>query len=301
VQKVKTKNYKKKMKSNGVFYFLLFLIFIFLLKKFLVKFIEKKLLYHPITCENYNLIVKPHSLLLQKHIFFEKKNKNKKKLIVFCHGNSGNLNMYSHFINRLAQEEFIDILCPEYPEFGIIVDKEKERSLNRHNCVQNVLDAYFAVQDHKRKEDGLNYENVFFFGFSLGTSIATQCVRLLEKDTSIKGLVLINGFSSYKNLMHDILGSFYANLLPLSFEDYNTKKYAEELVLLKSKDFKVCLVHTMKDSLIPWKHSKTLFDSFEGVHRKHILIRHGDHNLGPVQFFEEWYPSTALFLFSNLF
>ena len=285
----------------------IFLVFIFLviLFRFLVKKIEKKLLFRPITCKSYDLIqYKPYSLLLQKHIYISKENK-KENLVIFCHGNAGNLNLYSHFIDRLAKEEDFDILVPEYPEFGIIPNddkSEKEKPLNRHNCIQNVLDAYFIVQgktSENKQEKKNRYKSVFFFGFSLGTSIATQCVRLLEKDTSIKGLVLINGFSSYKNLLQDILGNFYTKLLPLSFEDFNTKKYAEEVAILKPRDFKVCLVHTMKDSLIPWKHSKTLFDAFEGVHRKHILIRHGDHNLGPVQFFEEWFPSTALFLLEN--
>lgn len=280
--------------------FTILLVFLFLavLFHFLVKKIEKKLLFRPITCKSYDLIqYKPHSILLQKHIFISKKKEN---LVIFCHGNAGNLNLYSHFIDRLAKEEDFDILVPEYPEYGIILNDKKEKPLNRHNCIQNVLDAYFTVQRETsvNKKNTNRYKSVFFFGFSLGTSIATQCVRLLEKDTSVKGLVLINGFSSYKTLMQDILGNFYTKLLPLSFEDFNTKKYAEEVAILKPKDFKVCLVHTMKDSLIPWKHSKTLFDAFEGVHRKHILIRHGDHNLGPVQFFEEWFPSTALFLLS---
>lgn len=279
---------KQQYKILILFFFLLVCLYLFL-KKIIVKKIEKKLLYKPIPCKNYDLIRhKPHSIILQKHIYIEKP--GNKNLIIFCHGNSGNLNMYGHFIDRLAQEDFVDILCPEYPEFGIC-DPASEKKLNRRNCIQNVLDAYDYVCS--------KYEKVFFIGFSLGASIATQCVRLLEKDTRIQGLVLINGFSSYKNLMTDILGGFYTSLLPLSFEEYNTKKYAEELAILKSKDFKVCLVHTMKDSLIPWKHSKMLFDAFEGVHRKHILIRQGDHNLGPVQFFEEWYPSTALFLLNN--
>jgi hypothetical protein len=157
------------------------------------------------------------------------------------------------------------------------------------------MDAYF----HVVQEKNFKYEQVFFFGFSLGTSIATQCVRLLEKDSTICGLVLINGFSSYKNLMTDMLGGFFTNMLPLSYSDFDTAKYAEELVIRKDPSFKVCLVHTMRDSLISWRHSKVLFDSFEGLHRKQILIRDGDHNLGPVQFFEQWYPSTALFLYST--
>jgi predicted esterase len=256
---------------------------------YIVRHLEQKLLLQPLKCYDYKLL--ENSILSnnkeiivhpETHSHWIRKKDDNDKVIVYCHGNSGNLNTYMHYIERFFNEGF-DVLAIEYHGFGMNYSKKSSSDI----CIQNTIDAYLWMENIKK------YNRKFFVGFSLGGSIATQTLYRLD-DSSIQGLVLVNTFSSFKNLVKDMIGN-YSYLLPLSYYKLDTCLVSKKLVN-QNPCLKVFIMHNMQDTFIPFQHSMDLYNAFFGLSRKQILIKQGDHNLGPIQYFEEWFPFFGVFM-----
>lgn len=273
-------------------HFLFALVFIAVIVGFvcLVRYLERKFLFQPVPCFDYRPLEAIKNVEMQKHpetnsvlLLFQKPEPSN-KLMVFCHGNSGNLNVYYHFLERFSHEGY-DVLAIEYDGFGMNFSKSSAPSVEK--CIENTISAYLWAVETK------SYKRKVFAGFSLGGSIATQALFKLD-DPSIQGLILMNTFSSFKKLLKDMIGN-YVHLLPLSCSKLDTCLVANKLVN-QNPCLQVFIMHNMQDTLIPFQHSMDLYNAFYGLSRKQIVLKRGDHNLGPIQFFEEWYPFLGVFM-----
>ena len=151
--------------------------------------------------------------------------KSAKGVILFCHGNAGNI---SHRLDsiQIFHRLGLDVFIFDYRGYGKSEGKPTELGTYR--------DAEAAWQ-YLVEQRQLNPDKVIVFGRSLGASVAS----LLAQNRAPGALILESAFTS----LPDIAANLYPYLpvkLLLRFE-YNTAKY------MKEADCPTLIVHSRND------------------------------------------------------
>ncbi|MBN1621918.1 MAG: alpha/beta hydrolase [Endomicrobiales bacterium] len=186
-----------------------------------------------------------------------RKSKSESKgVLLFCHGNAGNI---SHRLDSIQTFNHLglDVLIFDYRGYGNSQGKPSEKGTYR--------DAQ-AAWEYLTKNRNIPEDRIILFGRSLGGSIATW----LASKYNPKALIVESCFTSVKDL-----GSQLYPFLPvrlLSKFDYNTKEY------LKSAKCPVLIIHSKDDDIIPFSHGKKLFAAANEP--KDFLEISGSHNEG---------------------
>ncbi len=209
-----------------------------------------------------------------------------KYVILYFHGNAGNISTRIHFLNKLYSLGF-SIMIFDYPGFGL-----SEGNPNEESCLEvGNLFYNFLVENKKYTR-----KNIIFYGESIGGCIASH----LALKTKIKHLIL---HSTFTNISLIIKRFFYLPSLILEQIGFNTiyhlkKRYKlNMLVMDKSKKnikddenkiedlnnndiqdnnnkskLKTLVIHSKEDELIPFIHAielskySTDFYECEGKH-----------------------------------
>lgn len=151
----------------------------------------------------------------------------------------------------------MDVIAPEYPGYGIYNDENaSEKTL--------VEDGIIIVQ-HCIQNLGYNEENIVVIGRSLGTGVAIQMGTIFKK---LKAIVLISSFLSVRYVGEYIAGRTLSKFLPNVFRN-------EEFIRMVKAP--VLFIHGKKDTLVPWKASRTLFEKCNSLKMIHLGERMG-HN-----------------------
>ena len=178
---------------------------------------------------------------------------NARGVVLFCHGNAGNISHRLDSINifnRLGLSVFIF----DYRGFGQSQGATTEQG--------TYLDAE-AAWDYLIKK---KQQNIFIFGRSLGGAIATW----LAQHNTPTALIIESTFTSTR----DVAAKFYPFLpvrLFLRFK-YNAKKYIQQV------NCPVLIIHSRNDELIPFNHGRQLFETANEP--KEFLEIQGSHNDG---------------------
>ena len=179
------------------------------------------------------------------------------KVILYLHGNGGNLGDYVDSINELYSLGY-SILAVEYRGFGLSSGEPSEKGL--------LIDA----------ESSLSYlvhvlhipsSNILVYGFSLGSVPATW----LASQFSVGGLIIHNGFTTLWEVAK------VNQLLPYT-ESFSThmSSLLHPIEYIKNVFCPVLVVHAKQDELCPLSfgyhlysaipHEKKLFIPLEGSH-----------------------------------
>ncbi len=222
------------------------IILCYLLVIFFVYFNQRNLLYHPFE-NNYNSdeanfpyeeIYIPTSNGNNLKAWFHKKNLEKKKTLVFFHGNAGNLKNRIYKLN-LIKDFDINFLIVAYRGFSGNKGKPTEEGLYE--------DAKYTL-DWLRKQK-ISDDQIIIYGESLGTAISVE----VAQNKKFAGIILESPFTSMVEA-----GKHYYFYLPVSLL---LKDRYQTLDKLKNIKIPILVMHGKKDKIVPFIMGKKVYEN----------------------------------------
>jgi fermentation-respiration switch protein FrsA (DUF1100 family) len=217
--------------------YLLILVFVF--------FYQRNLLYHPFE-NNYST---DQANFSYKEVFipsangnnlkgwFHIKNLNKKKTLVFFHGNAGDLTNRIYKLN-LIKDFDINFLIVAYRGFS--GNKGRPTEIGLYQDAKSTLNWL--------KNQNINENQIIIYGESLGTGVAIEVAQNKE----FAGIILESPFTSMVEA-----GKFYYPYLPVSLllkDRYETIKKLENI------NSPILVMHGKKDKIVPFHMGKKVFE-----------------------------------------
>jgi len=182
--------------------------------------------------------------------------KHEKGIILFCHGNAGNI---SHRLDSISifHNLGLSVMIFDYRGYGKSGGNPSERG--------TYLDAEAAwnyLVEVKQKSP----DRIILFGRSLGAAIAADIA--LKKIPA--GLILESSFLSVPEM-----GKKHYPWIPVN---YLSKYYYSTKDRIKSITCPKLIIHSPDDEIVPFEHGKSLFE--KAVQPKEFLQIKGGHNEG---------------------
>ena len=207
--------------------------------------IENFFLFHP--QKNHDML--PNQLgLAHESVFFEASDgtklhgwffplPGKSPVILFCHGNAGNISHRLHNIGELLNKGF-QVFIFDYRGFG-----KSNGSPSRKGVYLDGPAAY----DYLRNRLGIPPERIILFGRSLGAAVATE-IAIKRKANR---LILESAFTSTKAMARTM--PLFALLSPFLPAHYNNLKKIKHITIPK------LIIHGTRDEIIPFAMGEQLF------------------------------------------
>lgn len=185
--------------------------------------------------------------------------------LLFFKGNGGDLGSYIHKLRQMHETLKVNILCVEYPGFGIC----SRRMCNESVCYEAAESVWnYAVVNKK-----VLPQNIIIFGFSIGGGIATHLVESKIASNEIpRALVLYATFTCIKDIAAHHFGPLARIFVAQRFNNI-------ERVKKLPSNFPVLIFHGDQDTVIPSEHSERLFEHCSSKKKKFILHRDGKHKI----------------------
>jgi hypothetical protein len=226
---------------------------------------ENKLLLIPVRKTKYDkfipqencifLPLKTGGLLVQMNL---KCDPNKRSLL-FCHGNSGNIDGFFALAESLKDQYNFFFL--EYAGYGICHTLKEPTG---KSLLLDLTEAWSLIPEP---------QEAILVGFSMGGGCICQFLAKAEESVMPKQIMLINSYYSLPQLVQE--------LLPVSLLGHlMSTQWHSETGLRKYKNGHLVVVATQDDELIPLRHSEqmVLIAKETGVPTQHILLANGGHN-----------------------
>lgn len=177
-------------------------------------------------------------------------------VILFCHGNGGNI---SHRLElaRLFQRVGFSTLLFDYRGYGQSTGKPSE---------QNTYEDAVAAWDFLTIQKKIEPAKIVIWGESLGGGVASW----LASSRLAGALVMQSTFTSIADMAQELYPIFPARVL-------TRIKYRSKENLSRVK-IPVLVIHSRGDELIPYHHGEALFQA--ASEPKQFLEIRGDHNSG---------------------
>ncbi len=160
------------------------------------------------------------------------------RVVIVHHGNAGNL-IHRLFIAKHLIVSGASVFIYDYRGYG-----KSEGSTALTNLVPDGLDAYDFVRDK------LKFSHIVNYGESIGSHIACT----VSKERPCEGLILQSGICSLPAVAKD--GPFFMKAFP---DEIFPKPHLENTAIISDIKKPMLLVHGLKDTLVPWRHSEKLF------------------------------------------
>jgi len=199
-----------------------------------------------------------------------------KGVILFCHGNAGNLSHRLESI-QIFHRLGLDVFIFDYRGYG-----ESEGKPTEHGTYEDAKAAWRYLIETRH----VIPSRIIVFGRSLGGAIASW----LAQSQTPGALVLESTFTS----LGDIAATLYPYLpvrLLLRFE-YNTAEY------LGRVNCPVLIVHSHDDEIMPFDHGRQLFDMAREP--KRFLEISGTHNEGFITSGRQYEEGLSTFILEHV-
>ena len=158
-------------------------------------------------------------------------------VILFCHGNAGNISHRLDYIQRLVGMEF-NVFIFDYRGYGRSSGKPSEKGL--------YIDALCAY-DYLANNEKIKPEDIILLGRSLGAAAAIETAT--KRDA--RSLVVESGFLSVRHMAgHMGLFSLISPLLP---SNYNNLEKIKNITIPK------LIIHGDRDEVVPFSMGQGLF------------------------------------------
>jgi len=177
-----------------------------------------------------------------------------KGVILYFHGNSGNISHLIHVANLFSKKGYESILV-DYRTYGKSTGKLSEQAL--YDDAQ--LFYEYASQRYDENE-------IIVYGRSFGTGIATW----LASQNNPKKLILESPFFSAV-----ALGK---HRFPFLAVDWLSEFRFESNENIKSVDCPIYVFHGKEDKVIPYESAEKLFNAIPGTNKKLFTIENAGHN-----------------------
>lgn len=178
-------------------------------------------------------------------------------VLLWCHGNAGNLTHRAENLQLLASRGIAALLF-DYRGYGKSDGKPSEQGLYR--------DAAAAYR-YLTEERGVEPWRVICFGRSLGAAVALRTA--LEKPTA--GLVMESAFESVPAMAREMW--VFAPIAPFARNRY------DNLSRVKALDVPLLMVHGSRDSLVPIEQGRRVFEAAPEPKEFHVVPGAGHNDL----------------------
>lgn len=268
------------MNYNNILYIVCIMIGILSIAQIISYKIEKKLIFEPVKIDNSiadvlvnkymsanpddtkfinNKIITSDAETLDA-LFY--KNNKSDKLLLFIHGNAGNIYDNLSLITKYGQ--VCSILIFDYRGYGLSSGEPSETGM--HN---DVIAAWIYAQEN------LNYDpkNIVLYGRSLGCANALWLGKKLIKlnNKLPKGIIIESGFYNLKEIITDLFASC---LNYFTQSKFNNIKYIQKI----NKQIPLFIMHSQDDELINIKHAYKLINDANYDINKDFMMLSGGHN-----------------------
>lgn len=179
---------------------------------------------------------------------------NPRALIVYFHGNGGNLSVWAPILSDVARHGF-DVLAFDYRGYGLSTGTPTEQGLYRD--ADAVVEHASTLRNEPRP--------IVYWGRSLGTAVAAHAATVRPPDA----IVIEAGFPDARSLVR--------SSPPLAFLALFSTYRFPTAGFLDRVTAPVLVMHGDADSVIPFTLGRALFDRTRGV-KTFLRIPGGDHN-----------------------
>ncbi|HBL11420.1 MAG TPA: phospholipase [Cyanobacteria bacterium UBA11162] len=186
-------------------------------------------------------------------------NSPEKGVLLYLHGNGENISANVDNAKRF-HDVGLSVLLIDYQGYG--------KSEGAFPTEAQVYKDAQVAWNYLVQERGINPEDIFIYGHSLGGAIA---IDLAVRNPTSAGLIVQSSFSSMRDMVEvqKIYGLFPTGLIL-------THKF-ESIRKIKSLQTPLLLIHGTNDSAVPATMSQVLFDAAT-VSKKLWLVPGADHN-----------------------
>jgi len=178
---------------------------------------------------------------------------NPKGVVLFCHGNKGNLTRWGNRVSYFLAYNY-EVLVFDYRNYGKSTGNFNERAMYK--------DALLTY-NHLKKD--FKEENIVVYGFSLGATFATRIAAL----NTPKELVLEAPFYNLREVL-----LCYSRIAPTFLLKYQFSTHNDISKVLAP----ITVFHGNEDRTTSYKGSKKLLKLNSSVHNEHIEIEGGTHH-----------------------
>ena len=179
----------------------------------------------------------------------------KSPVILFCHGNAGNISHRLDNIRKLLEYGF-QVFIYDYRGFG--------KSQGRPSRKGVYLDG-LAAYDYLRNHLGIASDRIVLFGRSLGAAVATE----IAMKRKARCLILESAFTSTRDMAKTM--PLFVLLSPFLPAHYNNLKKIQYITAPK------LVIHGDMDEIVPFKMGERLFQEAKGP-KKFYPIKGAGHN-----------------------
>ena len=157
-------------------------------------------------------------------------------IIIYCHGNSGDIGTSFLECQILSRNLRCEVLSFEYPGYGLSNDLNNRNEKRSYIYIREV---YKYVKEHM----GYQPMNIIIYGFSLGTGIAFDLA--CDKKYPNGGVILQSPFLSIIRIFYNFNKTYYFDI----FNSCDKAKFCESTIYI---------IHGNKDKIVPYIHGRIL-------------------------------------------
>lgn len=201
---------------------------------------------------------------LDLHGWWFPANGDSKAVIVFLHGNFGNISIHANAAYWFTQHEY-DVFIFDYSGYG-----KSDGTPMLQGVLSDIEQAILFAGENKPADSKL-----FVVGQSLGASMGIYSISQIDK--RINGAVFVSPFSDYREISREMLSKYWfswAFQWPLSFtinNDYRPLDYVRAISPVQT-----LFLYSDSDEVIPASQTRALYE--EANQPKHIEQVIGGHN-----------------------
>ncbi len=199
-------------------------------------------------------------------------NKTSEKLIIYFHGNAGNIGHRLYDLKQLNSFSY-NVLGVGYRGYGKSQGKPSEAGI--------YIDGKSALK-YATDSLGFKLNNIYVFGRSIGTTVAINT----SQNITLKGLILVSPLTSGKAQARTTGLRPFASLAGNSFNNINK---------IKNITCPLLVIHGTQDNIIPFSMGKSIFDEAESK-KELITISGGNHNNLSTKYAKEYWAAVYNFL-----
>jgi pimeloyl-ACP methyl ester carboxylesterase len=178
-----------------------------------------------------------------------------KGVVLYFHGNAGNLSRWGEIAQELSEEYQHDVVIMDYRTYGKSTGSLSEDALHQDSQL-----FYDYVLEHYSEND------IVLYGRSLGTGLATR----LAAQNNPNQLILETPYYSLLDI-----GERRFPFLPVRwFLKYEFKSFE----YVRDISCPVVIFHGTEDEVIPLESGKMLYESIPGERKEFYMVEGGRHN-----------------------
>ena len=178
---------------------------------------------------------------------------NPKGIVLFCHGNKGNLSKWGHRVSYFLAYNY-EVLVFDYRSYG-----KSTGNFNEEGMYADVE----AVYNYLKKQ--YKEESIVVYGYSLGATFATR----IASQNAPKELVLEAPFYNLKKAVH-----YYSRFAPTFLLKYAFRT-DKDIVKVKAP---ITLFHGNQDKITSFRESKDLLKLNTSIKNEYVEIDTGTHH-----------------------